>query len=138
MILVDTSGLLALLDRGEREHRRVHRALAGRPEPLVVIDFVLAEADYLLLRRLGREAERRFVAQILEGVFLREPVTEADLRRAAETARHFHDQDIGLTDASVMAVAERLGTRRVLTLDRRHFASFRTRKGLPLDLLPDS
>lgn len=136
MIVLDTSGLLALLDRGEPDHARAMRAIAAHRGPLVAIDFVLAETDYLVLRRLGRRAERNFVDQLLQGVFLREPLAEADLRRAREIALRFGDQDIGLTDAAVMAVAERLGTSRVLTLDLRHFAPFRDRRGRPLELLP--
>ncbi len=136
MILVDTSGLVALLDRGEREHERVQGALSDPAEPLVTIDLVLAEADYLILTRLGRSAERDFVEQLLDGVFLREPLSDGDLRRAHEIADRFHDHDLGLTDASLMAVAERLRARGVLTLDRRHFAPFRDRRGRPLDLLP--
>jgi len=136
VILADTSGLLALLDRGEAEHRRVSRAVDKEPGPLVVIDLVLAETDYLIRKRLGRQAGRAFLAQILEGVFLREEVTAVDLRRASEIDDRYGDQDLGLTDAALMAIAERLELGRVLTLDRRHFTPFRTRKGEPLDLLP--
>jgi len=136
MILLDTSGLLALLDRGEPEHTRAHEALAKERGPLVVTDLVLAEADFLVLKRLGPTAERRFVDQLVEGVFLREPVTQADIERAVEIADQFADQQFGLTDASLMALAERLGERRVLTLDHRHFALFRTRDGKALELLP--
>ena len=135
MILADTSGLLALLDSGEPEHRLVSRAIEKERGPLVVIDVVLAETDYLIRTRLGREAARAFLDQVLEGVFLREEVTDGDLRRAAEIDDRYRDQDHGLTDACLMAVAERL-SRRVLTLDRRHFEPFRTKKGNPLELLP--
>lgn len=135
MILVDTSGVLALVDRGEREHGRARAAVGRHKGPLVVTDFVLAEADYLLLRRLGPAAARAFIEQVLDGVFLREPVTDADLRQARAIAARYPDQELGLTDATLMALAERL-TRRVLTLDRRHFAIFRDRHGRPLDLLP--
>lgn len=136
MILADTSGLLALLDRGEAEHRRVSRAVEKEPGPLVVIDVVLAETDYLIRRRLGRQAGRAFLDQVLEGVFLREEVTDGDLRRASEIDDRYHESDLGLTDSALMAIAERLAPSKVLTLDRKHFAPFRTLKGEPLDLLP--
>lgn len=100
------------------------------------MDFVLAETDYLVLRRLGRRAEREFLAQVRQGAVLREAVTDADLGRASEIIERFADQELGLTDASVMAVAERLDLLRVLTLDRRHFTPFRDRRGRALELLP--
>jgi hypothetical protein len=136
VILVDTSGLLALLDRGEPEHARVTAAVRTERGPLVVTDLVLAEADFLILKRLGRKAERDFLAQLLEGVFLREAVTDVDLRRAQEIGTRYADQELGVTDTTLMALGERLRVRRVLTLDRRHFAVFRDRRGRALDLVP--
>jgi predicted nucleic acid-binding protein len=135
VIVADTSGLVALLDAGEAEHARVHEALEGDSGPLVTTDFVLAETDYLILRRLGDEAERAFVSQLRDGTVHREAVTRADLDRAAEILERYADHHLGLTDASLMAVAERLRAR-VLTLDRRHFSIFRDRKGRALSLLP--
>ena len=137
MIIVDSSGLLALLDRGESAHRAVNKALAGEHGPLLVTDFVLAEVDYLILKRLGAQAEQAFVDQILEGVLTREPVSHADLERAREIGRKLREHEIGLTDATLMAVAERLRVRRVLTLDRRHFALYRDAKGRNFELVPD-
>ena len=104
--------------------------------PLVTTDLVLAETDYLVLRRLGVGAERMFLEQLVAGVPLREPVANGDLERALEILEQYSDQALGLTDASLMAIAERLDTRRVLTLDVRHFAPFRDSKGRPFELLP--
>jgi hypothetical protein len=103
--------------------------------PRLTIDYVLAETDYLLLKRLGSEAERRFLAQVADGAVLREPVSAADFVRAIEIAEAYADLELGITDASLMAVAERLDSS-VLTLDRRHFAAFRDKRGRALTLLP--
>ncbi len=97
---------------------------------------MLAELDYLLLRRLGRKAEGNFLAQLVSGAIVREPTTDADITRAREIVLRFDDQELGLTDAALMAVAERLQTRRVLTLDHRHFAAHRDRKGRAIEILP--
>lgn len=136
MIVADTSGLLALLDAGEPEHTRTSEIVAADRGPLITTDFVLAETDYLVLRRLGGIAERAFLEQLAAGAPLREPVSDADLARALEILKQYDDQDLGLTDASLMAVAERLDVTRVLTLDRRHFAPFRDRRGRAFELLP--
>lgn len=136
MIVVDTSGLLCLLDEGEPEHDRARLCVEAERGPLVTVDFVLAETDYLILKRLGRDAERAFLAQLLDGAILREVVTNGDLERAASVIERYSDQGIGLTDATVMAIAERLDSLRVLTLDRRHFAAFRDRRGRAIEVLP--
>jgi predicted nucleic acid-binding protein len=39
-------------------------------------------------------------------------------------------------DASVVAIAERLGTRQILTTDRRHFPAIRPAHGRSLALVP--
>jgi len=137
VILLDTSGLLAALDRGEPDHARVQRAIESHPGPLLVLDVVLAETDFLVLKRLGRKAERAFLDQLVGGVLHRESLRDGDLKRAREIVEWFDDQAVGLTDAALMAVAERLAVP-VLTLDRRHFVSFRTRRGKALTLLPQS
>jgi len=135
VIVADTSGLLALLDEGEPRHEDVRRAAEADRGPMVTIDLVLAELAFLLQRRLGAAAERDFLDQLLAGSLLREPVTGTDLRRAREILETYPDQGFGLTDATVMAVAERLDVA-VLTLDRRHLGVFRDASGRELPLLP--
>ena len=135
MILADTSGLLALLDEGEPRHADVRGVLEADPGPLLTIDFVLAETDFLVRSRLGSSAGRAFLEQICEGALQREPLEPSDLQRAAAILTQFRDQSFGLTDASLMSVGERLQVA-VLTLDRRHFGVFRDRRGAPLVLRP--
>ncbi len=48
----------------------------------------------------------------------------------------YGDLDLGLADASVIALAERLGVRRVLTVDERDFRAVRSRNGEPFVLVP--
>lgn len=63
-------------------------------------------------------------------------LTAADYRRAAEHVRTYQDLPLGTTDATVIAVAERLGVTDVATLDRRHFTVVRPRHTGALFLLP--
>ncbi len=135
MILADTSGLIALLDRGEPRHREIRAVIKADSGPLLAIDLVLAETDCLIRSRLGRKAGAAFLDQVLSGAVLREPLDASDLDRARTIISQFEDQDFGLTDAALMSTAERLGAP-VLTLDRLHFTVFRDRKGDPLSLLP--
>ncbi|HVV49964.1 MAG TPA: PIN domain-containing protein [Polyangia bacterium] len=135
MIVFDSSALLALLDRGEPDHKALQGLIARRPGPRVVTDFVLAEVDFLILKRLGERAERAFVAQVVEGVFLREPLTVEDLKRASVALERYREHAFGLTDATTMVLAERLQTP-VATLDRRHFSLFRDKRGKALEIVP--
>lgn len=54
----------------------------------------------------------------------------------AELVTTYRDFPLGTTDASVIAVAERLGVTEVATLDHRHFRAVRSRHVDTLVLLP--
>ena len=50
--------------------------------------------------------------------------------------RRYANLAIGLADASIIALAQRHGTRDVLTLDERHFRALRTSDGKRFRVLP--
>jgi predicted nucleic acid-binding protein len=135
-MLVDSSGVLAALDAGEPDHEDVLAAIEADERPLRITDFVIAEVDFLILKRLGPAAEQRFLEQINEGIFRRETVTDDDVLRATEIIEQFEEHRFGITDATIMALSERLGISEVLTLDARHFTVFRDRRGKALTILP--
>ena len=60
-----------------------------------------------------------------------------DGTRMAKLVNQYDDLPLGTTDASAIALAERLGTREVATLDRRHFTVVRPRHVEALSLLPE-
>jgi len=62
--------------------------------------------------------------------------TADDVGRAAELVERYLDLEVGLADASIVLLAERYETDRVLTLDQRHFRALRTTSGEQLVLLP--
>jgi predicted nucleic acid-binding protein len=97
--------------------------LAGRP--LLVPGTVVAEVGYLLAREAGARVEALFLTALADGDFQLVDLTVADYRRAAELVQTYADMPLGTTDATVIALAERLGLREVATLDRRHFGVVR-------------
>ena len=131
-VIADTSGLLALLDGSSRDHPRVFPFYQG----LIVPSTVLTELDYLATKRLGARPVREFYRGIERGQVTHMPLEATDLQRAFELLDVYADARIGLVDASIVALAERLRLPRVLTLDRRHFAMFRLAGLGHLELLP--
>ena len=129
--------MLAAVDAGEPDHERVTEAIRAAHTSLITTDFVLAEVDFLVLKRLGVQAELALLEQFAAGIFWREQVKQLDLSRAQEIIVQYSEHKLGITDASLMALSERLGIREVLTLDRRHFGVFRDRRGQALALLPE-
>jgi uncharacterized protein len=101
---------------------------------LVVPALVVAEVTYLVGRRLGSRAEARFLRGLGE-VEVEAPISD-EWERVAELVDDYADLPLGGTDASVVALAERLDTGAVITLDRRHFSVVRPRHREALELLP--
>jgi len=58
--------------------------------------------------------------------------------RIADLVDRYADLPLGGTDASVIALAERLDASVVITLDRRHFTAVRSRHREAFELLPDA
>lgn len=137
MIVADTSGLLALFNEREPRHEAVRSALAAARDTLVVSPYVVAELDYLVSTRIGVPAELAVLRELTGTGYELAEIDAGLLATAAEVVEQFADQQIGVTDASLVVLADRYRTDRVLTLDRRHFELLRNRGGKPFTLLPD-
>ena len=135
-LLLDTGALYALADRDDKWHTRTVGAMEGHPGDRVVPVTVLTEACYLLGTHLGIKAERRLIRATLDGELLLEGLILSDLERADQILEKYSDANIGLVDATVVAIAERLGVRIVVTTDRRHFSLFRPKHCPAFELLP--
>jgi predicted nucleic acid-binding protein len=136
-LVLDTGPILALLDAGDASHSRSLAMVEETREDLVVPACVLVEVDYWTRKLLGPETWEIFVEDVASGAYRLEPLTVQDLQRAAELEREYADLDLGLVDASVIALCERLGETKVATLDRRDFSVVRPAHCSALRLLPD-
>jgi hypothetical protein len=135
-IIADSGAIYGLYDRRDRSHRGLRAAVEKARDRIVLPQPILGEIDYLLRVRLGNAALFRFLADIQEGAFVIEAVSLSDLRRCASLIAKYHDLDLSLSDASVVAVAERLRTNLILTVDHREFRVMRSVQGKPFRLLP--
>jgi uncharacterized protein len=118
-ILVDTGILYALADADDRWHERAVEWADEVDELLLVPMTVLPEVTYLLHARLGPSAERRFVASLIARQLEVESLRGRDLERTGELMDRY--PDVGFTDLSIAAMAERLKITTLATTDRRHF-----------------
>jgi predicted nucleic acid-binding protein len=135
LILLDSSGLFAALSGQEPAHVAAASALAAERGPLVLSPFVLAELDYLVARS-GLDSELGLLEQVAAGTYQLAPFAPEDVAQAAQIMRQYGDLRIGLADASIVVLANRHDTNRVLTLDERHFRALRTSAGKPFTILP--
>ncbi len=136
MIVLDTSGLLAAIDASQRHHPAAAAALRAGGQPRLLSPFVLAELDYLLATRVSTAAESAFLAEVANGAYQLEPFDQGDVDGARSILERYADLELGLTDASIMVLAERHATLDLLTLDDRHFRMVVGPRGQPFRLLP--
>jgi predicted nucleic acid-binding protein len=136
LIILDTSGLLAAIDAGEVAHRDALAAIMATEGVRSLSPFVLAELDYLLTARVSSRVAKRFLGEVANGAYKLESFDASDIARAVEVLDEYTDLDIGLTDASLVVLAERYGTLDILTLDERHFRALRTASGRSFRILP--
>lgn len=137
MILVDTGVIFGAADLDDPRRR----ACADLLESLVSTQLgatvpVIVESAWLIESRLGPAAEARFLRSLNAGEIGRLELTEADWDRVVELIEGYADLELGLVDASVVAVAERLEVTQIATLDRRHFSVVRPDRVPAFDLLP--
>lgn len=136
MILADTGPLYAAADRRDRHHHSCDTLLAAHAGQLLVPTPVIVECAWLLNARLGPTAETAFIAAITTGELIRVDLTDTDWQRTRDLVDQYADNDIGLVDASVIAVAERLDITTIATVDHRHFTVVRPTHTDTFELIP--
>jgi uncharacterized protein len=130
-LICDTGALLDYIVTSAPDHQRFRHAI-DHARARYVPGLVLAEVDYFL--RDERAAMRALMNDVARGAFTYAPPTLDQLRWAMEVDRRFADLRLGLVDASIVALAEALGIRRLATRDVRHFAAVRLRDGSAFEL----
>ncbi|MBF8188308.1 PIN domain-containing protein [Nonomuraea sp. K274] len=136
MLVLDTSGLLAAIDPDQPQHKEARETLLSERGPLLLSPYVLAETDYMIVKLAGVRREMLFLNDVSSGTYDMVPMTTDDVRRAVTIVDRYRDMAIGLTDASVVLVAARYATTRVLTLDHRHFRAMKPLWGDAFTVLP--
>ena len=135
-LLVDAGGLYAQADRADPHHQVVVELLRAERGPLVTSQIAVAEADYLMLTRLGLDVEFAFLQDLAAGTFLAECLSREELGLALEVARRYRDLKLGVADAAMVVLARRYRTRRLLTVDERAFRAVAPLQGGSFTLLP--
>jgi uncharacterized protein len=133
-IIADSGGIYGLYDRGDSAHAGIRAVIERERDRIVIPCPVLGEIDYLLRSRIGVRSLSRFLSDIAIGAFQVECITAEDRERCSVLVAKYDNLDLGLCDASVIAVAERLRVDRILTVDERDFRIVRSSRNF--EILP--
>jgi len=124
VVLVDTGPLVALLDRSERSRARVQAAFASLEKAdLVTSEAVVTEASYLL--DFSVELQANLQTLLTLGNIRVEPIEKNERPRLASLIKKYDSLPMDYADATLVLLAERLGTTQVVSLDRRDFGVYR-------------
>jgi predicted nucleic acid-binding protein len=135
-LIVDAGALYAQADADEPRHAAVRAILEGEHETLVTTELAVAEADYLILDRLGPDVELAFLDDLAEGTFVVECLDRDRLGAARALVAQYRDLRLGVADASLVVIAEQYASRRLLTFDERAFRAVKPLQGGAFTLLP--
>jgi uncharacterized protein len=134
VIVVDTSVVVAAMNRRDVHHAAVAGWLESVSGALITSPLALAEMDYLVTRHGGLAAAQRLYDDFDAGAY-RIEWWPASIYDCIEVAREY--RGLGLADASLVAIAGRLGVTDIATLDERRFRTLRPLTGEPVfRLLP--
>ena len=128
MIVVDTSIIVAYMNSSDDHHEVVARWVDQVEDDLVTTPLIVAEADHLVGRRGGARALSALHTDLAAGAYLVEWWSGA-MAAAVDVARRYIDTGLGLADASLVVLAQRIGTVDIGTLDERHFRTLRPLTG---------
>jgi predicted nucleic acid-binding protein len=135
-LVIDAGGLYAQADADEPRHADVAEILRAERDTLVTTELAVAEADYLILDRLGVDVELAFIEDLANGTFVVECLSRDELQTARAVVERYRDLRLGLADASLVVLAQRYASIRILTFDERAFRVVAPLQGGSFTVLP--
>lgn len=130
MIVLDTSVVVAFMNCRDDDHERVAEWMDTVREDLITTPMIVAEIDHLVSREGGPSAVLAFYGDLESGAYVVEWWPEA-MSESVDAAKSCQSLGIGIADASLLALAARLETTRIATLDERHFRVVKPLTGEP-------
>jgi predicted nucleic acid-binding protein len=128
LIVLDTSVVLAFMDRRDANHGPVREWMQECRQELSTTPLVVAELDHLVFRQGGAGAAQA-LREDLDGGAYQVEWWPAAIHETIAAAARYESMELGLTDASLLALAARLKTTAVATLDERHFRALKPLSG---------
>jgi hypothetical protein len=127
VILVDTGPLVALFDPADGSHERCLKVLKSIDEPIGTTVPVLTEAFHLLAP--ASIGSQRLMDFVVEGGLTVWFLDDKSIIRAFELMIQYADKPMDLADASLVVTAEMEQIKKVFTIDRNDFATYRVKRG---------
>ena len=114
-VVIDSGPLVALFDKDDRYHAAALRFIQRLKGRAVCNLAVVTEVAYLL--EFSRQAQLDFLQWVRDGALVLIEPEATDWDRILELLRKYADRPMDFTDATLVTLCERLGTRDVASVD---------------------
>ena len=131
-VVLDTGAVVALMHEGDEDHLAARDWFEINDDELIATPLALAEMDFIVTERGGEPARDALWRSFEDGAYSVRWWADGLRETLAVARRH---PWVGLTDASLVALAKLLRTNRIVTFDD-HFRSLTTPDGEPFVVLP--
>jgi predicted nucleic acid-binding protein len=135
-VVIDAAPLVALADHNEPQREAILQALKAEPGALIVPAPTTAEIDYLLGQRFGQPARAAFLHDLAAGRFTVACLEREDYPIISDLDTRYADLQLGLADCSLVVLASRYETTRIVSFDERHFRAVTPLQGGAFTILP--
>lgn len=120
-IFVDTSAFYAMVNRGEKNHKKIAGFIEKKKNLLVTTNFIFAETLSLITKRLGKNIAIKFGEGLRDSrrikiFFLSEEYQE----EAWNLFFEYRDKDFDYIDATCFTFMKKIGITKALTLDKHY------------------
>lgn len=116
--LIDTGPLIALIDKSDQEkHQKCTAVFRSLKQPPLTTWACLTEAFYLLGQYRGWKGQSSLFGLIVSGAIHVHAPQDDELERISELMEKYYDRPMDFADASLVALAESQGLKRIFTLD---------------------
>jgi hypothetical protein len=135
MTLTDAGPLIAIIDADEPDHEACLAALDELELPLETTWPAFTEAMYLLARAGGIIGQRALWQLVQSGRLVVTDLSASAVDRSARLMDQYSDTPMDLADATLVALAEEKGERRIFALDS-DFYVYRIRGRQRFEVIP--
>lgn len=131
MIIVDTGFLYAIANRADKYHKNAVELISQLTEGLVTTWPVVTETSHLLLQRMGTIAHAKFIDNIFEGSIKIQNLPDESIEQIPKLIKKYADLPMDLADASLVLLADLIGSGRIASTDLRDFRTYRWKNHKP-------
>ncbi len=135
MVIVDTGFWLAMANGSDRHHGRARKILANLEHPLITTWPVLTETCHLLSSRHGAAIQQKYLDIFKTGACQIFNLETLHVPRITELMKKYEDLPMDLADASLVLLAEVLGSGLIVSTDIRDFRTYRWKNRKPFENL---